>query len=144
MPDAMRNEQAGTGSPSVPGDAPARPVSQQGTPEGQPIHAGQAMAGQRVTVRLAAALRRLVDNRGALQVELAADRPGGVTVGEVLAALEPTYPGVHHAALDERGAVRRHVNVFVGAENIRLGAGLATPVPAGAEVWILPAVSGGR
>ena len=74
-----------------------------------------------------------------MEVELT----GEPTVGEVLAALRPTHPGVHDAALDERGAVRQHVNVFVGAENIGFGAGLATPVPRGAEVWILPAVSGG-
>ena len=74
-----------------------------------------------------------------VEVEIATD----ATVGEVLAALRPTHPGVHDAALDERGAVRQHVNVFVGSENIGFGAGLATSVPQGAEVWILPAVSGG-
>ena len=98
---------------------------------------------QRVTVRLPAALRRLADNRSAVHLDLAAGRASGITVGDVLAALESPYPGVHHAVLDELGAVRPHVNVFAGDENIRLGDGLATPVPAGAEVWILPSVSGG-
>jgi molybdopterin converting factor small subunit len=48
-------------------------------------------------------------------------------------------------ALDEQGKIREHVNVFVDGESIRAGAkrGLQTPVAAGAEVWILPAVSGG-
>jgi sulfur-carrier protein len=47
--------------------------------------------------------------------------------------------------LDEQGRVREHVNVFVDGESVRAAArlGLATPVRAGAEVWILPAVSGG-
>ncbi len=94
-------------------------------------------------MRLPAALRRLADGRPAVHLDLAPIRPGAVTVGDVLAALGMTHPGVHHAALDERGAVRQHVNVFAGAENIRFAAGLATPLPAGAEVWILPAVSGG-
>ena len=101
------------------------------------------MAAQQVTIRVPAALRRLADDRSAVQVELAADQPGDVAVGHALAALASSYPGVHHAALDERGAVRRHVNVFVGAENIRFADGLATRIPPGAEVWILPAVSGG-
>jgi sulfur-carrier protein len=35
------------------------------------------------------------------------------------------------------------VNVFVGDESIRFTGGLGTPVPHGAEIWILPAVSGG-
>ncbi len=67
-----------------------------------------------------------------------------VTVGEVLAGLQSVYPGVHDAAVDERGAIRPHVNVFVGDENVRFLDGLATPVPPDAEVWILPAVSGGQ
>jgi molybdopterin synthase sulfur carrier subunit len=96
---------------------------------------------QCVTVRVPTALRRLADNRAAVQVSLAAEVT--VTAGEVLMALQTSYPGVHDAALDERGAVRPHVNVFVGVENIRFANGLATPVPPGAEVWILPAVSGG-
>lgn len=107
---------------------------------------GRAAGALRVTVRLPAALRRLADGQSAVQV-LATGRPTAapitVTVGDVLAALQRLYPGVHHAALDEAGAVRRHVNVFAGTENIRFAAGLATPVPPGAEVWILPAVSGG-
>jgi sulfur-carrier protein len=102
------------------------------------------MAQQRVTVRVPAALRRLADDQAAVQVELAPEPPATVTAGQVLASLESSYPGVRDAALDERGAVRPHVNVFVGSENIRFCAGLATPVPAGAEVWILPAVSGGQ
>jgi molybdopterin converting factor small subunit len=71
------------------------------------------------------------------------DRFTGITVRDVLAALASTYPSVHHGAVDERGAVRIHVNVFVGMENIRFTGGLATPVPTGAHVSILPAVSGG-
>jgi molybdopterin converting factor small subunit len=94
-------------------------------------------------VRLPAALRRLANSRAAIQVDLTATQAGAVTVADVLAGLEAVYAGVHHAVLDERGAVRQHVNVFVGAENIRFIDGLATRVPAGTEVWILPAVSGG-
>ena len=98
---------------------------------------------QIVTVRLPAALRSATDGRSTVHVDVAVDRPGPVTVGPVLAALKSICPGAHHGTLDERGEVRPHVNVFVGAENIRLAGGLATPVPLGDEVWILPAVSGG-
>lgn len=98
------------------------------------------MSQQRVTVRVPTPLRRLAQDRASVEVCVACE---SVTAGEVLAALRSGYPGVHDAALDERGRVRPHVNVFVGADNIRLADGLATPVPAGADVWILPAVSGG-
>lgn len=98
---------------------------------------------KQVTIRLPTSLRRLAGDRRAIQVDADLERQGEVSVGAALAALARPYPGVHDAVLDELGAVRRHVNVFVGVENIRFCAGLATPVPSGVEVSILPAVSGG-
>jgi hypothetical protein len=51
---------------------------------------------------------------------------------------------VQPRVVTEAGEVRPHVNVFVGSESIRYSGGLATPVPDGAEIVILPAVSGGN
>ena len=65
------------------------------------------------------------------------------TVGEALIALGARHPGVRDRVLDEQGSVRPHVNVFVGSESIRWSRGLETPLPDGAELFILPAVSGG-
>jgi molybdopterin converting factor small subunit len=45
--------------------------------------------------------------------------------------------------IDERGSLRRHVNVFIGIDEARHLGGLDAPVPAGTEVSIVPAVSGG-
>ena len=67
----------------------------------------------------------------------------GGTVEVVLGALGQVHPGVGQRVLDERGALRPHVNVFVNGESIRYLDGLATPVAERDEVWILPAVSGG-
>jgi molybdopterin converting factor small subunit len=69
------------------------------------------------------------------------ERPA--TVGEALALLGARHPGVRDRVLTEQGAVRPHVNVFVGEESIRYTGGLATPLGDGAEVSIVPAVSGG-
>jgi len=69
--------------------------------------------------------------------------PGPRTVGEALDALGAQFPGVRERVLVETGEVRQHVNVFVGQESIRYTGGLATPVRDGAEISILPAVSGG-
>ena len=44
---------------------------------------------------------------------------------------------------DERGELRRYVNVFVDGEDCRHSGGLATPVGDGAEVQVLPSVAGG-
>ena len=59
---------------------------------------------------------------------------------EVLAALFARHPGLRDRVLTDTGELRRHVNVFIGPERSRLD----TPVPDGAEISILPAVSGGR
>lgn len=65
------------------------------------------------------------------------------TVAEVLAALAERHPGVVDRVLDERGAVRPHVNLFVDGENVRWTGGLGTVVGEGAVLTIVPAVSGG-
>jgi len=64
-------------------------------------------------------------------------------VGAALAALFALHPGLRDRIQNERGEVRPHVNVFVGSENVRDLRGLETPLEDGAEVHILPAVSGG-
>jgi molybdopterin converting factor small subunit len=63
----------------------------------------------------------------------------GATVGELLGALEREHPATGGWLLDERGALRRHINVFVNGE---LGA-QDTPVAADDRVHVIPAISGG-
>ena len=94
-----------------------------------------------VTVHVPASLRAY--SGGARQVCLELDQLP--TVEAVFQRLHADHPGVVERALDETGQVRPHVNVFVDGESIRAGSGLGlkTPVRAGTEVWLLPAVSGG-
>lgn len=77
---------------------------------------------------------------GRSRLEIAAG-PG--TVGEALAALGKEWAGVVDRVLQEDGSVRPHVNLFVGSESIRYTGGLGTAVRDGAEIAIIPAVSGG-
>mgnify|MGYP001344708526 CR=1 FL=1 len=65
------------------------------------------------------------------------------TVRDALALLWREHPGVRDRVVTEEGEVRQHVNVFLGQESIRWMSGLDTPLPAGAEISIVPAVSGG-
>jgi len=65
------------------------------------------------------------------------------TLADALRALDAVFPGVVRRVLDERGEVRPHVNLFVGEDCVRFGEGLATRLPEGCEIAILPAVSGG-
>ena len=66
-----------------------------------------------------------------------------VTVQDALTALWERCPALRDRIVDEQGQVRQHVNIFVGNESIRFANGMATPVSDGAEILIVPAVSGG-
>ena len=63
----------------------------------------------------------------------------GTTVAELLRALESGQPALAGWILDERGHVRRHINVFVTGEQSR---GTA-PVAPGDRIDVIPAISGG-
>lgn len=63
----------------------------------------------------------------------------GATVAELLTALERDRPALHGWILDERGRIRRHINVFVNGER----GGEDTAIGADDRVDVLPAISGG-
>jgi sulfur-carrier protein len=65
------------------------------------------------------------------------------TLREVISRLDAAYPGIGGRLLDESGELRRFVNVYVGEEDVRSADGLDTPVPAGTQVFVIPAVAGG-
>jgi len=65
------------------------------------------------------------------------------TVAEALSAVGTKSPGALDRIMDERGDVRRHVNLFVNGDNVRFLDGLKTAVPNGATIFVLAAVSGG-
>jgi molybdopterin converting factor small subunit len=67
----------------------------------------------------------------------------GATLAEVLDDLEASFPGIRARILDDNGALRRFVNVYVGDEDVRFLEDLATPTPAGTRVSVIPAVAGG-
>ncbi|MBE3590790.1 MAG: MoaD/ThiS family protein [Firmicutes bacterium] len=68
---------------------------------------------------------------------------GAATVGELIDALDRRIPGIRHRLVESDGAIRPHVNIFVGECNARMDGGLALPLDGAGEVWILRAVSGG-
>jgi molybdopterin converting factor small subunit len=94
----------------------------------------------KVVVNLPASLRQ--HSGGAGQWCMECDEP--LTLAALFERMQQDYPGIVERALDERGRVREHVNVFVDGTSIRTRQGLQTRVHGGTEVWILPAVSGGQ
>ena len=89
-----------------------------------------------IVVRIPAALRDFVGNAGEVSVA-----PG--SVAEVLQQLGLRHPHLLPRLLTPEGELRPFVNLFVGRANVRALQGLATPVPCGAVLSILPAVAGG-
>ena len=65
------------------------------------------------------------------------------TVQGVLDDLERTRPTLYRNVCDETGALRRHLNIFVNADNVRDLSGVGTALKPGDVVTIVPAVSGG-
>jgi molybdopterin synthase sulfur carrier subunit len=63
----------------------------------------------------------------------------GTTVIELLQALEVRHPDMGGWIVDERGLIRRHINVFVNGER----GGEGTAVAPDDRVDVLPAISGG-
>lgn len=83
-------------------------------------------------VLLRAPLKDLADGQGSVRVE-------GATVHESLRDLESTFPRLAGWVLDETGAVRRHVNVFIDSARVDGDA----PVESETEITVLHAISGG-
>ena len=65
------------------------------------------------------------------------------TLAAALESLWKLYPAIRDRVATEQGQIREHINVFVGNEDTRYTGGLQTPLQDGAEITIIPAVSGG-
>lgn len=89
-----------------------------------------------VNVRIPTTMRPITG--GDKQVAL---EPGSLS--EVIAALEAKHPGMGERLLDEDGALRKFVNVFVDDDDVRYLNGLETAVEDTCTVSIIPAVAGG-
>ena len=65
------------------------------------------------------------------------------TVAELVRKLDELAPGIGFYICDERGSLRRHVNIFVEENRVGDRQGLTDAVPAGSRVYIMQALSGG-
>jgi molybdopterin converting factor small subunit len=83
-------------------------------------------------VRLRGPLKRLAGDRAEHAID-------GDSVGELLREIERSHPAARGWILDERGVLRRHINVFVNGELV----GQDTAVGADDRIDVLPAISGG-
>ncbi|MBI1367249.1 MAG: MoaD family protein [Planctomycetes bacterium] len=89
-----------------------------------------------VTVLIPTPLRKLTNEQETVSAE-------GETVAAVIASLQAEFPGLKERLCDEKGALRRFVNVFLNGEDIRFADGPRTAVKDGDELSIIPAIAGG-
>ncbi|MHB8418259.1 MAG: MoaD/ThiS family protein [Myxococcales bacterium] len=86
-------------------------------------------------VEFTANLRRLVE-APAVEVE-------GGTVRAALEGAFASAPAVRGYVLDEQGALRKHVAVFVNGEAVLDRIGLSDPVAPSGRIFVMQALSGG-
>jgi sulfur-carrier protein len=65
------------------------------------------------------------------------------SVKDLMDTLETNFPGIKARLCDEKGELRRFLNVYVNSEDIRFLDNSATELADGDEVSIVPAVAGG-
>lgn len=89
-----------------------------------------------INVRIPTPLRKLTNNEELVAVNAA-------TIGGAITELQGRFPGIKERLLDETGAIRRFVNVYVNEEDIRFLQNQETPLKEGDEISIIPAIAGG-
>lgn len=89
-----------------------------------------------VTVYIPTPFRRATGNRDRVEGKAG-------SVAALLDELEQSYEGLRGLVRDERGALHRHVNIYVNSEGIETLQGLDTTLRDGDEVALIPALAGG-
>ncbi len=107
-----------------------------GCPAHRPLRLTPRPGDPMATVRIPTPLRKLTGGQEEVTVD-------GRTIGELITNLEARFPGIKERICDDKGAVRRFVNIFVKDEDVRFLQQLDTAVADGDEVSIVPAIAGG-
>lgn len=89
-----------------------------------------------IKVRIPTALRRYSNGAAEITIDAA-------SVVDAISALESQCPGIRERLVDDSGEIRRFINLYVNGEDVRFVNGLQTPLKAGDEVSIVPAMAGG-
>ncbi|PCI45511.1 MAG: molybdopterin synthase sulfur carrier subunit [Proteobacteria bacterium] len=90
-----------------------------------------------VTVRIPTPLRKLTAGADEVSIE-------GATIGAMIDNLEAAHAGMKERLCDEKGEIRRFVNVYLNDEDVRFLNGRDTELKDGDEISIVPAIAGGK
>ncbi len=89
-----------------------------------------------IKVRIPTPLRPLTKGQGEVEAK-------GTSIADMIASLDTLYPGLKDRLCDDKGELRRFVNIYVNEEDIRFLKGKETSLKHGDEVSIVPAIAGG-
>ena len=89
-----------------------------------------------VTIRIPTPLQEFTQQNDAVEVS-------GKNVKEALEDLDQQYAGIRQRLYDEKGKLRRFVNIYVNQEDIRFLQGEDSELKDGDEMSIVPAIAGG-
>ena len=89
-----------------------------------------------VKVRIPTPLRKLTNEQDLVEVQ-------ATTITEAIKELQVKFPGIQERLVDEKGEVRRFVNIYVNEEDIRFLQNQHTPLKDADEISIIPAIAGG-
>lgn len=90
-----------------------------------------------VMVRIPTPLRSITKGSAEVQAK-------GGTVDDVMQDLEKQFPGLRERLVDEKGELRRFINLYVNEEDVRFLQGRTTALKDGDTVSIVPAIAGGH
>jgi len=89
-----------------------------------------------VKVRIPTPLRKLTNEQEVVEIN-------AKSISDAVAELQSKFPGIQERLVDEKGEVRRFVNVYVNEEDIRFLQNQHTVLKDGDEISIIPAIAGG-
>lgn len=87
-------------------------------------------------VRIPTPLRRVTNGQDKVEID-------GDTLGQIIEAMDTSYPGFKDRLVDEDGEIRYFVNIYLNGEDVRFLQGMETTTKTGDELSIVPAVAGG-
>jgi len=90
-----------------------------------------------IKVRIPTPLRPLTRGQGEVEAKAS-------SIAEMIDNLNAAHPGLKDRLCDEKGELRRFVNIYVNEEDIRFLTGKDTSLKDGDEVSIVPAIAGGQ
>lgn len=89
-----------------------------------------------IKVRIPAPLQKMTDNKSEVESQ-------GENIVDLVADLDKKYPGIKERLCDDKGKLRRFINIYVNEEDVRFLKNEETQLKDGDEVSIIPAIAGG-